>query len=178
MRFEAVAGATARAEALAALIDFHRRRFGPAGSSAFASPALVAFHEEATRRAQEQGWLRLFVLRLNRTVAAVMYCFFYNNRFFFYQHGFDSGYEPFSVGLVLMGLSIQAALEEGSLEFDMLYGTEAYKRLWARDERQLAKVQLYPPDLGGLVYRRTVDAERPMRTVARRILAMGGAHAS
>ena len=177
MQFEAVAGETERAEALAALIDFHRRRFGPEGST-FASPALVAFHDEATRRAHEQGWLRMFVLRLNRSVVAVMYGFFYNNRFFFYQHGFDSGYEPFSVGLVLMGLTIQSALEEGSLEFDMLYGTETYKRLWARDERRLSKLQLYPPDFGGRVYRRTVDAERAMRTVARRIFAMGGARAS
>ena len=177
MRFEPVTEDTARTEALAALIGFHRRRFGAAGST-FSSPALAAFHEDATRRMADQGSLRLFVLRLNGEIAGVMYGFFYNNRFFFYQHGFDSQYEPFSIGLVLMGLTIQAALEEGSLEFDMLYGTESYKRLWARDERPLARVQLYPPDFGGRVYRRTLDAERAMRTVARRILSMGGARAS
>jgi CelD/BcsL family acetyltransferase involved in cellulose biosynthesis len=177
MCFEPVTGDAARAEALAALIGFHRQRFGSDGS-AFASPALEAFHADATGRLDDQGWLRLFALKLNGDIAAVMYGFFYNSRFYFYQHGFDAQYEPFSIGLVLMGLTIQAALEEGAIEFDMLYGTETYKRLWARDERQLTKVQLYPPDLGGRVYRRTVDAERAMRTVARRILAMGGARAS
>jgi CelD/BcsL family acetyltransferase involved in cellulose biosynthesis len=178
MRFELVTSEPARGEAMAALLRFHDQRFGARGSTAFQSPALCAFHDDATKRARDQGWLRLFVLRLDGTAAAVMYGFSYNRRFSFYQHGFDSQYEPFSVGLVLMGLTIQAALEEGALEFDMLYGTEAYKWLWARGERPLAQLQLYPPHLGGIVHRRTAEAERAMRTVARRILTMGAARAS
>jgi CelD/BcsL family acetyltransferase involved in cellulose biosynthesis len=178
MRFELVDSEPARGEALAALVRFHEQRFGARGSTAFVSPALCAFHDDATGRAHGQGWLRLFVLRLNGTVAAVMYGFSYNRRFSFYQHGFDSQYDSFSVGTVLMGLTIQAALEEGALEFDMLYGTEAYKWLWARDQRPLTELQLYPPRLGGIVYRRTAEAERGMRAVARRILAIGAARAS
>jgi CelD/BcsL family acetyltransferase involved in cellulose biosynthesis len=178
MRFELVASEPARDEAMAALLRFHDRRFGARGSTAFESPALCAFHDDLTRRARDQGWLRLFLLRLDGTAAAVMYGFSYNRRFSFYQHGFDPQYESFSVGLVLMGLTIQAALEEGALEFDMLYGTEAYKWLWARDERSLTEIQLYPPHLGGIVYRRTAEAERGMRAVARRILAIGAARAS
>jgi CelD/BcsL family acetyltransferase involved in cellulose biosynthesis len=178
MRFALVASEPARGEALDALVRFHDQRFGARGSTAFVSPALCAFHDDVTRRAIDQGWLRLFVLRLDGTPAAVMYGFSYNRRFYFYQHGFDSQYESFSIGVVLMGLTIQAALEEGALEFDMLYGTEAYKSLWARDERRLAQLQLYPPHLGGIVYRQVAEAERAMRTVARRILAMGAARAT
>ena len=178
MRFELVADEPERIEALAALRRFHDARFGSKGSTAFVSPALCAFHDEATKRARDAGWLRLFVLRIDGVIAAVMYGFSYNRRFFFYQHGFDAQYESLSVGVVLMGLTIQAALEEGALEFDMLYGTEAYKWLWARDQKPLAQLRLYPPDLGGAVYRRTADAERAMRAVARRILSMGGARAS
>jgi CelD/BcsL family acetyltransferase involved in cellulose biosynthesis len=178
MRFELATSEPARAEALAALVRFHGQRFGAGGSTAFVTPALRAFHDDVTKRATGQGWLRLFVLRLNGIAAAVMYGFSYNHRFYFYQHGFDSQHESLSVGVVLMGLTIQAALEEGALEFDMLYGTEAYKRLWARDERPLARLQLFPPHLGGRVYRRTTEVERAMRTVARRILSMGAARAS
>ena len=178
MRFELVASDPARAEALAVLLRFHAQRFGARGSTAFVSPALCAFHDDATERARGQGWLRLFVLRLDGTAAAVMYGFSYNRRFSFYQHGFDAQYDSFSVGTVLMGLTIQAALEEGALEFDMLYGTEGYKWLWARDQRPLTELQLYPPDLGGIVHRRTAAAERGMRAVARRILAIGAARAS
>lgn len=177
MRFELAASEPARGEAMAALVRFHHQRFGAHGSTAFLSQALCAFHDDATKRALDQGWLRLFVLRLDGRPAAVMYGFSYNGRFYFYQHGFDSRYESFSVGVVLMGLTIQAALEEGALEFDMLYGTEAYKSLWARERRSLAQLQLYPPHLAGLVHRRTIEAERAIRTAARRIFVMGAARA-
>jgi CelD/BcsL family acetyltransferase involved in cellulose biosynthesis len=177
LRFAAVTDEDARHEALTTLMDLHGRRFGKR-STAFVTPALREFHHEATGRALAGGWLRMYVLRLAGAPAAVMYGFFYNNRFYFYQHGFDPQYEPFSVGLVLMGLTLRAAIEEGALEFDMLFGTERYKALWADDRRPLAQLQLFPPHLGGLLQRRTVEAERAMRTLARRLLSLGGARAT
>src|SRR5207249_1672355 len=80
---------------------------------------------------------------------AVTYVFADHNRFYFYQHGFDEGYSQHSVGLVLMGLTIQAAIEEGAFEFDMLWGNEPYKSLWAREERGLRQLHMFPPHLGG-----------------------------
>ena len=177
MRFEAVLDEPARREALDALIGFHRQRFG-VGTTAFVTDGLRAFHDDFTRRALANGWLRMFTLRLNGAPAAVMYGFFYNHRFFFYQHGFDAVHEPFSPGLVLMGLTIQAALAEGALEFDMLFGTEKYKSLWARDQRPLAELQLFPPSVAGFFHRQTREAETSARTVARKILALGGARAA
>jgi CelD/BcsL family acetyltransferase involved in cellulose biosynthesis len=178
VQFGLVTADSERRDALAALIAFHAQRFGPHGSTAFQTPAVRAFQADATRQALERGWLRMYVLRLDGEPAGVMYGFSYNGRFYFYQHGFDPRHERLSVGLVLMGLTIQAALEEGAVEFDMLWGTETYKSLWARDERRLAQLQLFPPHMAGAVQRRTVEAERTMRTVARRILAIGAARAS
>jgi CelD/BcsL family acetyltransferase involved in cellulose biosynthesis len=124
----------------------------------------------------EQGWLRMFSLRVEGELAAVLYGFAYDGRFHFYQHGFDERHRHDSVGLVLMGLAIQAAIEEGAVEFDMLYGDEAYKLLWAKDARALGNVHLFPADIGGTVHRYTVGAERAVRTLARRMLS-AGAHA-
>ena len=177
LRFDAVTDETTRREALNTLMDFHGQRFGKS-STAFVTPASREFHHEATGRALAGGWLRMYLLRLAGAPAAVMYGFLYNNRFYFYQHGFDPQYEPFSAGLVLMGLTLRAAIEEGALEFDMLWGTEKYKALWAGDQRVLAQLQLFPPHLGGLLQRRTVEAERSMRTLARRLLSLGGARAT
>jgi CelD/BcsL family acetyltransferase involved in cellulose biosynthesis len=178
LRFDRAASEDDRQEAVAALIRFHEQRFGTGGSTAFLTPALRAFHGEATTRALQGGWLRLYVLRLDGVPAAVMYGFAYHQRFYFYQHGFDARYEPFSAGLVLMGMTIQAALDEGAIEFDMLYGTERYKWLWAREERPLEQLQLFPPHMAGVLHRRTVEAERTVRAVARRIRAIGAARAS
>lgn len=178
LRFDSITSDPERRDALTALIGFHEQRFGPRGSTTFLTPAARAFHADATQRALARGWLRMYVLRLDGVPAGVMYGFAYNKRFYFYQHGFDPHHERLSVGLVLMGLTIQAALEEGAFEFDMLYGIEKYKSLWARDQRLLAQLQLFPPDIGGVVHRRTVEAERTMRTLARRILAIGAARAT
>jgi CelD/BcsL family acetyltransferase involved in cellulose biosynthesis len=170
VRFELVTTDAGRREALATLVAFHERRYaGRGGSTAFMTPALRAFHDEVTGRALTRGWLRLFVLRVNDAVAAVMYGFMYNGRFYFYQHGFDDQYQQHSIGLVVMGLSIRAAIDEGADEFDMLWGVEPYKSLWARETRDLRKIQLFPPHLGGRIHRGTSRARRSLGTLARHV---------
>ena len=111
----------------------------------------------------------MYVLWLNDAPAAVMYGFFYNRQFYFYQHGFDDQYKPHSIGLALMALTIRAAIDEGADEFDMLWGTEAYKSLWARDQRPLARLQLFPPDLAGELLRRKAETRRAIRSVVHQL---------
>ena len=159
VRFERVTGDSDRRDALERLTHYHERRFDSRGT-AFRTTSLRAFHEEVTRRFLDRGWLRMFVLRVNDATAAVMYGFLYNRTFYFYQHGFDDSYQQYSIGLVLMALSIRTALEEGAAEFDMLWGTEPYKFLWARNTRELHNVHLFPPHLGGRIHRGLFDARR------------------
>jgi CelD/BcsL family acetyltransferase involved in cellulose biosynthesis len=176
LQFERVTTDAARREALAALIGWHESRFADrGGTTAFMTPALRAFHDEATRRALDRGWLRMYVLRLNDAPAAVMYGFFLNRQFYFYQHGFDDQYRQHSAGLALMALSVRAAIDEGADTFDMLWGTESYKALWARDHRRLQQIHLFPPDLGGRLHRRALAARRHLGTLARRVLTARGA---
>jgi CelD/BcsL family acetyltransferase involved in cellulose biosynthesis len=170
VRFSAVQTDRDRQAALTALIAFNTRRWAErGGSSAFASPALRAFHEDATHAALADGSLRLYMLDLNGVTAAVMYGFSRQQRFYFYQHGFSEEYSTFSVGLVLMALTIKAAIEEGDVEFDMLYGHELYKRLWTREERRLGRLQLFPPRLGGGLLRREVETRQALRAVVRQL---------
>ena len=173
-RFELVTTESVRKSALEALARFHDRRFKQAGgSSAFCTPAVRAFQDEATRRALDRGWLRMYVLRLNGEIAAVMYGFFYNRQFYFYQHGFDDRYARHSIGLVLMALTLRAALDEGAQAFDLLWGTEGYKSLWAREARMLRRIQLFPPHAAGRIHRRAVEARRRIGRLARRVLTPG-----
>ena len=178
MRFEQVASDGDRRAALEALTAFHERRFrSGGGSTAFLTPALRAFHDDATRRALDHGWLRMYVLWLDDTPAAVMYGFFYNRQFFFYQHGFDDRYGRYSVGLVLMALTIRAAIDEGAQAFDLLWGTEPYKSLWTRETRALGQVHVFPPYVAGRIQRRAVEARRRIGALARRARTRGGVHA-
>ncbi len=177
VRFEAVRTERERADALAALIVQHEARWG-SRSTAFCTPELRAFHDDVTRLALQAGWLRLYTLRLNDAIAAVMYGFSYDRRFYFFQHAFDAAYQQYSLGLALMGLTIRAAIEEGTSEFDMLYGNESYKSLWAPAQRTLAQVRLFPPHLAGTLHRKTVEAERTVRALVRRVMPRGGSRAA
>lgn len=174
VRFELVTADTDRCRMLSTLAAFSERRWrDQGGSSAFMTPAVRAFQDDVTRRALDRGWLRMYALRLDGEIAAVMYGFQYGGRFYFYQHGFDDRFRDYSVGLVLMGLTIRAALDEGAREFDMLWGVEPYKFLWARASASLQRVDLFPPDAGGVLQRRALDARQRARRLARRVLSFG-----
>jgi len=117
--------------------------------------------------------LNMYALRLDDTIAAVMYGFNYGGRFYFYQHGYDDRYSSHSIGLVLMALTVQAAIADGALEFDMLWGPEAYKALWARETRGLQRIEMFPLRLGEAMHRHAADARRGVAQLARRVLSLG-----
>lgn len=172
-RFEQITDHGERQRMLDLLAEFHSKRYeARGGSTAFGLPAVRAFHEDATRLALDCGWLRMYALRIGESVAAVMYGFSYRGRFYFYQHGHDAGQAAQSVGLALMALTIRAAIDEGAAEFDMLWGTESYKSLWARGSRTLQRADLFPVRLGGTVQRHAVEARRGVAHLARRVLSL------
>src|SRR5689334_6971611 len=116
-----------RAESMRVLIALHQRRWHQRGSpGAFHTSGLVGFHEEISRLALQPRGLRPYVLRLDENPAAALYGFSYNGTFYFYQSGFDPGLGKHSVGLVLMGLAIRNAIEEGAKVYDFLRGDEPY----------------------------------------------------
>jgi len=165
VRFERAHSEAEVAAAFEILVDLHHRRWqGRGGSDAFGGPAVVAFHRELVGLALRRGWLRLYVLRLDGRPAAALYGFLYRGRFLFYQAGFDPAFGDWSVGLVTMGLTIRAAIEEGAREYDLLHGDEDYKFLWANQSRELARLELYPPTAAGRL-------ERPLRQAARALKA-------
>lgn len=170
VRFERASTESEREQMLSTLIRLHNRRWDHrGGSTAFPTVACRAFHDEATRLALRSGTLRLQTLYLNDAPVAATYCFANNGRVYFYQGAIDEQYQQYSVGLVAMGLTIRSAIEEGAREFDLLYGVESYKWLWARDVRPLSRIELFPAHIAGRFYHRTVEAERSMRTLARRL---------
>ena len=174
MRLDRVTTDTERRDALSALAVWSERRWKDrGGSTAFMTPAVRAFQNQVTRHALEQGWLLMYVLRLNGNAAAVMYGFNYGGRFYFYQHGFDDRYKAQSLGLALMGLTIRAVIDEGTREFDMLWGVEPYKFLWAREVCALQRIELFPSTIGATLQRRAVAIRRKAGKLARYFLSIG-----
>jgi CelD/BcsL family acetyltransferase involved in cellulose biosynthesis len=171
MRFEPARSETERQEALRAFVDLHHRRWrARGGTTALYTSALVRFHDEWTRLALERGWLRLYVLRLDGQPAATVYGLSYRDTFCFYQTGFDPGYARYGVGQVAIGLSIKSAIEEGALAYDLLHGDEPYKFDWARQTRELCRIELYPPSMRGRLHQNMADVGRRARKMARRLM--------
>jgi CelD/BcsL family acetyltransferase involved in cellulose biosynthesis len=169
VRFERVTREEDRGPALARLIALHHARWG-SRSEAFAAPGLTSFHEAVSGLALARGWLRLLELRLDDRPAASLYGFRYGDSFSFYQSGLEPELAKHSVGLVTMGLAIKSALEEGAGEYDLLHGAEPYKFLWAREARELRRLEMYPPLWRGLLCRRTLALGRAARRTVRRVL--------
>jgi len=175
VRFEAARTEEERRIFLARLVDLHNARRGARGSDAFDCAERIAFHDRFSALALEQGWLRLFLLKLDGLPVASLYGLRYRDVFSFYQSGFDPAYARLSVGLVTMGWSIRQAIDEGASEFDFLHGEESYKSLWTQKRRPLGRLEIYPPRAAGAFARRMDDAGRGARRLARAFLPEGAA---
>lgn len=169
LSFTPVASQDDRRRVVDGLFLFHDQRWTGGSSTAFSSTPLRAFHQDLTQSALDSGWLRMYALSLNGTLAATMYGFAGDGRFYFYQHGFDTAYSRDSLGLVLMGLSIRGAIDEGMREFDMLYGNEPYKKLWAARQRPLGRLMLFPPRLAGRFLQRRAETRQAVRALIHRL---------
>jgi len=157
--------------ALDAVIGLHHKRWASREpSEAFQNPQTVAFHREFVDAAAVQGWLRILLVCIDGVAAGALYGFRYGETFYFYQSGFDPDWRRQSVGLVTMGLAIQAAIEEGAAEYDFLHGREEYKFHWASQTRELGCLDLYPHHSAGRLSRRAVDFNRALRRMAKRML--------
>jgi CelD/BcsL family acetyltransferase involved in cellulose biosynthesis len=140
---------------------------GDERSTAFTGPAVMAFHEEFSRLALEQGWLRLYVLKLDGKAVASTYSFRYGDVFYYYQAGYDPGYSSYSVGLSTLAMAIERSIEEGIAEIDFLHGEEEYKALWTRTRRDLERVQCFPPNVYGVLHRKAMGLRRGLKRLIR-----------
>jgi CelD/BcsL family acetyltransferase involved in cellulose biosynthesis len=126
---------TEPAEAVAAFdrfLQLHEARWAAAGGSEMTGHAqLQNFHRELVARWAAAGLLRFDELWVEGACRASIYGLEHNERYYFYNSGYDQTWRNASVGLVALGLSIQAAIERGATLYDFLRGTETYKGDWA-----------------------------------------------
>jgi CelD/BcsL family acetyltransferase involved in cellulose biosynthesis len=145
-------------------IRLHLRRWSMSGgSTALNSKELIDFHRAFSKTSLERGWLKLYTLLLDGAPVASLYVFKYRDIYYHYQSAFDPDYGSYSPGTVILTLAIKDALEDGALEFDFLHDNEAYKYLWARHERELIRLELYPAGKMGRVYQHSATMQRRIK---------------
>lgn len=129
---------------LKVLVDLHQQRWAAKGKNgAFSSERFLSFHRQIMPLALRNGWLQLRVLQINETPLAAIYNFKYNGKIYFYQSGIDSNtYKTISIGMLVIGSSIEEGISEGMTEFDFLLGDSDYKRRWTKTSRDLEVIRV------------------------------------
>jgi CelD/BcsL family acetyltransferase involved in cellulose biosynthesis len=129
--------------AVQALVALHGARWTARGEAGvLADDRVEQFHRDAAARLCAAGLLRLIVVRVNETPAAVCYGFHANGVAFYYLGGYAPEWARYNVGTVAVSHAIDAAARDGAREFDFLRGREQYKYDWGATDRLTWRLRL------------------------------------
>ena len=119
------------------LFELHTRRWQSRGKEgSFVLEEKKRFHLEVSKRLCENGQLGLYYLELEGNIISILYGFYYQDTYYFYQSGFDLSYQKQSPGQVVLYHAIQDGFNSGIKRFDFLRGDEEYKLKWANGKNQ------------------------------------------
>jgi CelD/BcsL family acetyltransferase involved in cellulose biosynthesis len=128
---------------LRALFALHAKRWAGRGEPDLLSdPRLYALKLEATRMMASDGTLRMYALRVEGRLAAVVCGFRWRARLYLYAQGIDPALERISPGTLLVGALIEDARNEGVGEIDFLRGDESYKYSWGAIDEPNVRIDL------------------------------------
>lgn len=121
---------------LEGLFALHGARWQTRGSpGVLAEDKIRSFHRQAVPALADAGLLRMHVLHRRGMPVAVGYILTAKVRAYDYITGFNPDLAALGLGTVLIGCTIEAAVEEGAREFDFLRGREDYKYRWGAHDR-------------------------------------------
>ena len=150
------------------LMALHERRWdGPAGGGgAFRDPRSERLQRHFAGEMARERRLWLTTLDVDGQPVAAWYGFTSDETVYFYQGGRDPRWERESVGLVLMGIMIQRAIERGYRAFNFLRGDDAYKRQWTQSPRKTHETVIFRSGWRGR-WLRALDAVAELRARVR-----------
>ena len=125
------------------LLRLHEQRWDGAGGGAFRDPRSERLQRQFAGEMAKQKRLWLSTLDVEGQPAAAWYGFSSGDTVYFYQGGRDPRWERESVGLVLMGLMIQRAIQQGYRAFDFLRGDDPYKQQWTPARRTTSETVIF-----------------------------------
>jgi CelD/BcsL family acetyltransferase involved in cellulose biosynthesis len=119
---------------------------GPRGLSMATMSGMPRFFRELTQRASANGWLHLWVLRLDGRAVATEYQIRSDGRLHALRADFDSMLANLSPGAALNQRIIETLFERTDVaEYDMGPGGNPYKLRWATGEHESVSIQVYAP---------------------------------
>jgi CelD/BcsL family acetyltransferase involved in cellulose biosynthesis/glycosyltransferase involved in cell wall biosynthesis len=142
LKFEA-AGAANAEEFLKALFQLHGARWNRRGEDGvLKDDSVCLFHQLSAPRLLSQGLLRLYGLRFNQALIAVLHIMVRNRCAYYYIGGFDPNYSKYGPGSLLLRYAIHDSIGHGLDRFDLLRGGESYKYRWGARDRKIRRLIL------------------------------------
>lgn len=152
-------------------LALHEPRWAAQGGSDFTGhESLLAFHRDLVQRLARIGLLRFDELWVEGACRASIYGLDDGRRYCFYNSGYDQTWKQASPGLVLLGLSIEAALARGVERYDFLRGDESYKFDWSNAACETVAVRVARRNLAVSLFNARELAEQGVRSAAQTLL--------
>lgn len=130
---------------LDALFRLHQGRWRNVGQpGTFASDERREFYVQLSQTLLARGWLELWVLELDREIAAVQFAFRYRERVFQLQEGYDHRRSSDRLGFVLRGHVLKHLIEEKVRTYDFLGGEDPHKKRWGARESHYLQLEFSP----------------------------------
>jgi CelD/BcsL family acetyltransferase involved in cellulose biosynthesis len=127
-------------EFLEALFTLHGARWNTRGEDGvLADESVRLFHRLSAPRLLSRGLLRLYGLRHDRSLIAVLHVMVRNRRAYYYIGGFAPDHAKYSPGSLLLRHSIHDSIRQGLETFDLLRGDEPYKYRWGARSRSIRR---------------------------------------
>ena len=101
-----------------------------------------AFLVDLTRAFDDADMLRIFGLRLNRKIVAVMLAFVYRNTLYSFAGGHEAEFEAQGFGRLLLFEALRHAFEQGYRAWNFLSSNEPYKLLWGARTASTARLTI------------------------------------
>ncbi|HKV42167.1 MAG TPA: GNAT family N-acetyltransferase [Blastocatellia bacterium] len=169
-QFRVIDGVDGFEESFELLIGIHQSRWSARGKpGVFASPKFLKFHRLLAPKLIENGWLKLFVLRIAGKPVAALYAFTYGNKVHLYQSGFLSGQSSVAnPGTLIRDFAIEWAIGAGYKEWDFLKAEAgSYKFRWSGNTREIVNFRLAQPRSKELIYATTTRVMDGLRHIRR-----------
>lgn len=133
--FQAVDGPDITTEMIDRLMEMHEVRSDDLGWGSTFTPERIEFHRQLIASADKGRGPGLQIATRSDEIVGVLYGFWWNGSFSYFQTGWDPEWWELSLGSALVYEMVLHAREQGATLFDFLRGPEEYKyRFGAEDQ--------------------------------------------
>jgi CelD/BcsL family acetyltransferase involved in cellulose biosynthesis len=127
--------------AITDLVRLHQARWRAIGElGTLGLPGVEPFLRDTVRDSFAEDRARLWTLKIDGTVEAVLLGFCDDGVLHYFQKGFNPAFTAEDLGTAMLGLCVKDCFEDEQIKaFDFMGGVAPYKSMWARERRLMER---------------------------------------